>query len=59
MYQKSTQKKASDCNNVLKDEKGGDRYLPHKDTLAYILQFAHAYHVEKELPETISGLILN
>lgn len=59
MYQKSTQRKANGCYNVLKDEKSGGLLNPGKDTLAYIMQFASAYHVEKELPSSLSGMVLN
>jgi hypothetical protein len=61
MYQKITQKKAStdnNCNNVEK-EKSLNSLNPEKVTVAYIMQFAYAYHVEKDLPFPLSEMILN
>jgi hypothetical protein len=60
MHQKSTQKKSEkmDCN--LWDEKIVFNILsPQKKTLAFIMQFACAYHVENSLPLELSEMILN
>lgn len=59
MCQKITPKKVSDYCNVLKDEKEEGNLNPQQDTLGYIMQFAYTYHVERELPESLSGMILN
>ncbi|MDH8701608.1 hypothetical protein M2138_000955 [Dysgonomonadaceae bacterium PH5-43] len=59
MYQKFTQKKKIDCSNVLKDGSCKGEVSPRKDTLAFIMQFARAYHVEKDLPVAVSGFVLN
>ncbi|MDR0733445.1 MAG: hypothetical protein LBF08_05230 [Dysgonamonadaceae bacterium] len=32
---------------------------PGKQTIFAVRQFAYAYHVEKKLPQTLNGLILN
>jgi hypothetical protein len=35
------------------------RLGPRKETVTLIMQFAHAYHVEKKLPARLSEIILN
>lgn len=59
MYQKSTQEKVNDSYKVLKEKDVKEILVPTEDTLAYIMQFASVYHVEKKLPDSLSGMILN
>jgi len=33
--------------------------FPGKLTMTFIMQFAHAYHVERSLPLELSGFMLN
>ncbi len=51
---------SDDCKkvNMMKNEKS-DTIAPRKQTLAFIMQFAKSYHVEKNLPLNLSGIILN
>jgi len=59
MYQKITPKKSDQYCHVM-EEYPTFRYLnPQKETLALIMQFACAYHVEAKLPAPLSGIILN
>jgi hypothetical protein len=59
MYQKFTSDNSLECCNVMEKETTF-RYLnPRKETLALIMQFACAYHVEKKLPARLSEIILN
>jgi len=32
---------------------------PKSKTLHFIRQFAYAYHAEKELPQSLAGMVLN
>jgi hypothetical protein len=59
MYQKFTPDDTDEYCHVM--EKGNRmRHLnPQKETLALIMQFACAYHVEKKLPARLSEIILN
>jgi hypothetical protein len=62
MYQKITQKESSkkiDYCKIVEKEKSLESLNPEKVTLAFIMQFACAYHVEKDLPLPLSGMILN
>ncbi|GHT01156.1 hypothetical protein FACS189421_13720 [Bacteroidia bacterium] len=59
MYLKFTQEKHEEHCNVLDEEISFHSMNPRKATLAFILQFAYAYHVEKELPVRMSEMILN
>ena len=59
MYQKSTQNEPTDCCNVVKKETVSGLLNPKKETLALIMQFACAYHVEKRLPGALSGMLIN
>jgi hypothetical protein len=60
MDQRSTQKKSEKLNCSLLDEEIVFNILnPQKETLAFIMQFASSYHVEKRLPLELSEMILN
>jgi hypothetical protein len=59
MYQKFTQEKSDDYCKIVKKEKSSESLNPGKATLAFIMQFACSYHVEKKLPAPLSGMILN
>jgi hypothetical protein len=62
MYQKFTQKESSikiDYCKIVKKGKNRASLNPEKATLAFIMQFAGAYYVEKNLPLPLSGMILN
>ena len=58
MHRKITQKTANNFANVLRDEKK-KRLKPTQSTLAFVMQFAYTYHVEKKLPSSLSGIMLN
>ena len=46
--------------NVISKIKKLDLYAPSKQSLAFIMQFAAVYHVEKDLSlSSLSGVILN
>ncbi len=59
MHQMSTPNNADDFCRAMKKENVRKYYNPKKQTLSLILQFACSYHVEKKLPESLSGLVLN
>jgi hypothetical protein len=59
MYQKITQEKRKNYCNVSDEEISFHSLNPRKEILAFIMQFAYAYHVEKELPVRMSEMILN
>lgn len=46
--------------DVINKSKKSDLYTPSKQSLTLIMQFAAAYHVEKDLSlNSLSGVILN
>ena len=46
--------------NVIRKFRKTDFYAPNKQSLAFILQFAAVYHIEKDLSfDSLSGIILN
>ena len=46
--------------DMIKKVEKSDLYAPSKQTLAFIIQFAAIYHVEKDLSlNSLSGIILN
>ena len=47
-----------DCFFVMNEEKR-TQVNPSKKSLKFILQFAHSYHVEKALPPSLFGMVLN
>jgi len=59
MYQKFTQQKSEDYLHVMNEDENHDSFVPTKKTLSFISQFARTYHVEKGLPLSMSGIILN
>ena len=59
MYQKFTQDNSDDYCHVMEKDIPYRQLNPRKETVALIMQFAGAYHVEKKLPKRMSGLILN
>jgi hypothetical protein len=59
MYQKFTHNGSEDCCRVVEKDFHARLMDPRNETLALIMQFACAYHVEKKLPTGLSGLILN
>ncbi len=59
MYQKFTQEKSDDYCHIVNKEKDQSSLTPAKETLSFIMQFACAYHVEKNLPLGISEMVLN
>ena len=59
MYQKSTQAHSDEYCNVMERDLSFRQLNPRKETIALIMQFACAYHVEKKLPTYLSGIILN
>ena len=59
MYQKFTQEDSDLYCHVMENDIPFRDLNPQKETLALIMQFAGAYHVEKKLPARLSGIILN
>jgi hypothetical protein len=59
MYQKTTQETPDECCNVMNEKKSSRFLNPRQETLAFIMQFACAYHVEKKLPLRMAGMLLN
>jgi hypothetical protein len=59
MYQKTTRNEPADCCKVVKKETLSVSLNPRKETLAFIMQFACVYHVEKQAPTSLSAMILN
>lgn len=59
MYKRFTQD--DDCYPVMKKETARSllNLNPHPATITFLLQFACAYHVEKDLPAGLSGFMLN
>ena len=54
-----TQNESKKINVIKKVEKSG-LYAPSKQSLAFIMQFAAIYHVEKDLSlNSLAGIILN
>jgi len=54
-----TQIESKKINVIKKVEKSG-LYAPNRQSLAFIMQFAAIYHVEKDLSlNSLSGFILN
>ena len=59
MYQKSTQAHSDEYCLMMENDFSLRQLNPRKETIALIMQFACAYHVEKKLPTYLSGIILN
>ena len=59
MYQKFTQDDSDEYCHVMETHMPVRQLNPRKETVALIMQFACAYHVEKKLPTRLSGIILN
>ncbi|GHU68081.1 hypothetical protein FACS189413_04140 [Bacteroidia bacterium] len=57
MYKRFTQD--DDCYPVMKEKTSLLNLNPHPATIAFLLQFACAFHVEKDLPAGMSGFMLN
>jgi hypothetical protein len=41
------------------NSKNAQALMPSRQTLSFIKQFACSYHVEKGLPFTLSGMVMN
>jgi hypothetical protein len=59
MYQKTTRETHDEYCNVMNEIRSSRSLNPRQETLALIMQFACAYHVEKKLPLRISEMMLN
>jgi hypothetical protein len=59
MYQKFTRERPDEYCDVIKEKESFGFLSPKKETIAFIMQFAYTYHVEKKLPVELSGMILN
>ncbi len=59
MSRNSTPEEWKDYCDAMKREKVHICKEPRKQTMALVMQFARSYRVEKKLPVTISGYILN
>jgi hypothetical protein len=59
MYQKITQEESTDYCKIVRKERNSGSLNPGTTTLALIMQFACSYHVEKSLPASLSGMVLN
>ncbi|MDR0799359.1 MAG: hypothetical protein LBN18_06345 [Dysgonamonadaceae bacterium] len=57
MYQKSTPDEY--YYRTSETENDTMYYEPQQDTVTWLMQFACVYHVEKGLPGSLSGIILN
>jgi hypothetical protein len=58
MNQKFTHQKTAGFFSAI-DNKDTKKLNPAKQSVFLVRQFAHAYHVEKTLPQTLNGIILN
>lgn len=56
MRQKITSEKARTFSAMSESK---TKENPRKDTLSFIRQFAYSYHVEKTLPASLAGMIIN
>ncbi|GHT70675.1 hypothetical protein FACS1894155_05820 [Bacteroidia bacterium] len=59
MSQISTPNEWKDYCDAMKKEKCRVYKDPRKQTMALIMQFARTYHVEKNLPASLSGYVIN
>ena len=60
MDQIFTHENAYERHFIASEEKVQKRKrLPGKLAIAFVTQFAHAYHVERKLPLELSGFLLN
>jgi len=59
MYRKFTQKVNDNDCRIAQKIKMSKPMSPRKETLSFLMQFSRSYHVEKELPESLSGMVLN
>jgi hypothetical protein len=59
MYHKFTQQDSDEYCHVMEQNVPSRQLNPRKETIALIMQFACAYHVEKKLPAQLSGIMLN
>ncbi len=55
----STPEEWKDYCDAMKREKVYICKEPRKQTIAMVMQFARSYHVEKQLPASLSGYVLN
>ncbi len=55
----STPEEWKDYCDAMKREKVHICKEPRKQTMAVVMQFARSYHVEKQLPASMSGYVLN
>ena len=46
-------------SRLVKTKKNAQKLVPNDSTLAFIMRYARACHVEKKLPDSLSGFILN
>jgi len=59
MSQISTPEEWKDYCEAMKSERVHICKEPRKQTIAMVMQFARSYHVERKLPVSLSGYVLN
>ena len=59
MSQISTPEEWKDYCDAMKAERVRIGKEPRKQTIAMVMQFARSYHVERRLPMSLSGYVLN
>ena len=59
MYKRFTCERTVKCHSSNRRKNILSSLTPRNETVAFLLQFACVYHVEKNLPAGLSGFILN
>lgn len=60
MPQKFTQDQTTDYfSPVIDDDNEKMQLEPKTETISFLRQFARSYHIEKRLPSSLGGLVLN
>ncbi|MDR1739098.1 MAG: hypothetical protein LBR66_09855 [Candidatus Symbiothrix sp.] len=61
MYKKFTQQSSNEqiCAGIETPHFPSFSLQPRKETVAFVMQYACAYYVEKQLPRGLSGMIIN
>jgi len=59
MYKRFTYEQPVKCHSSYSRKKDLSSLSPCNKTVAFLLQFACVYHVEKNLPAGLCGFILN
>ena len=59
MHEKITPNQTRDCFSVMNEKRRNRIPNPSERSLAFILQFARSYHVEKNISPSLGGMVLN